>query len=80
MTDKSSLIQEEASVYFEELWNKEWDEKRERKALINHTHIVSRNTSRRDSMLISEMSLKVEERAREDAGNGLKKRARHDQK
>ncbi len=45
MTDKSGLIQGEASVFCEELTNMELDEKRERKALINYTHIVSRNTS-----------------------------------
>ena len=44
MTDKSSLIQEEASVFYEEHINMELDEKRERKALINYTLIVSRNT------------------------------------
>lgn len=44
MTDKSCLIQVEASVFCEELTNMKLDEKRERKALINYTHIVSRNT------------------------------------
>lgn len=53
MTDKSSLIQEEASVFCEELTNMERDEKRERKALINCTHIVSRNTSQDEIALIS---------------------------
>lgn len=44
MTDKSCLIQVEASVFYEEHTNMELDEKRERKALINYTDIVSRNT------------------------------------
>lgn len=44
MTDKSSLIQEEASVFYEEHTNMALDEKGKRKALINYTHIVSRNT------------------------------------
>ncbi len=45
MTDKSGLIQEDVSVFCEELLNMELDEKSETKGLINYTHIVSRNTS-----------------------------------
>lgn len=48
MTDKSSLIQEEVSVFCEELTNMDLDEKRETKGLINYTHIVSRNTSQEE--------------------------------
>lgn len=48
MADKSHLIQGEASVFYVGLINTELDEKRERKALINSTHIVSRNTSREE--------------------------------
>lgn len=48
MTDKSRLRQEEVSVFCEELTNMDLDEKRERKGLINYTHIVSRNTSREE--------------------------------
>lgn len=32
-------------MFYEELRNRELDEKRQRKALINYTHMVSRNTS-----------------------------------
>lgn len=59
MTDKSSLLQEGASLYCEELTNMDLDEKRERKSLINYTHIVSRNTSQEEIVLISSMSLKL---------------------
>lgn len=45
MTDKSCLIEEEVSVFCEELKNMDLDEKRDTKGLINCTHIVSRNTS-----------------------------------
>lgn len=49
MTDKSSLIQEGASVFYEQLTNMELDKKRERqKLLINYTHAVSRNTSQEE--------------------------------
>lgn len=47
MTDKSSLIREDVSVFCEELTNMELDERGETKGLINYTHSVSRNTSQR---------------------------------
>lgn len=35
-------------MFYEELRNRELDEKRQRKALINYTHMVSRNTSQEE--------------------------------
>lgn len=52
MTDKSHLRQEEVSVFCVELTNMDLDEKRERRGLINYTHIVSRNTSREIRALV----------------------------
>lgn len=50
MTDKSGLIEEEVSVFCEELANME---RGREKGLINYTHIVSRNTSREEIMCSS---------------------------
>lgn len=57
MTDKSGLIEEDVSVFCEELANVELDEKREREKPDKlHTHRLTQHFSGGDSVLISQMS------------------------